>query len=304
MKTFVFDIDGTICTNTYGKYESAKPYYARINHINKLYDEGNYIKYFTARGSTTGINWHKLTQNQLSEWNAKYNELILGKPEGDFFIDDKGYNSEKWNWENSLSNHDLKLTQEYLRSNITETTNALNFLLNDIQTISKISNLSISIKKSLKRGGKIIFAGNGGSFADAQHLSAEFISKLSDDRSPLASIALGTNSSAITAISNDYGYQNVFARELEALGQKNDFLIAISTSGNSKNIIELIEKSKLMCIDFSIFTGSSGGACSKYKDKLIKVSSNKTTIIQQVHILLGHIICQISEEPFLVKSSE
>ena len=96
MKTYVFDIDGTICTNTNGDYENARPFIERINFINKLHDEGNIIKYFTARGSTTGIDWRKLTEIQLKEWNAHYHELILGKPDGDLFIDDKGYNCDRW----------------------------------------------------------------------------------------------------------------------------------------------------------------------------------------------------------------
>ena len=96
MKTYVFDIDGTICTNTNGDYKNAKPYIERIHFINKLYDDGNVIKYFTARGSTTGIDWRKLTAKQLKEWNAQYHELILGKPDGDLFIDDKGVNCERW----------------------------------------------------------------------------------------------------------------------------------------------------------------------------------------------------------------
>ena len=99
MKTYIIDIDGTICTNTNGDYGQALPYPERISHINSLFKQGNIIKFFTARGSTSGINWEKTTRQQLNDWKVSFHELILGKPEGDIFIDDKAFNSESWNWE-------------------------------------------------------------------------------------------------------------------------------------------------------------------------------------------------------------
>lgn len=98
MKTYVIDIDGTICTNTDGDYENAEPFFNRIKFVNELYEKGNIVKFFTARGSGTGIDWYKVTKSQLQKWGAKYHELIMGKPEGDIFIDDKAFNSEKWDW--------------------------------------------------------------------------------------------------------------------------------------------------------------------------------------------------------------
>jgi D-sedoheptulose 7-phosphate isomerase len=147
---------------------------------------------------------------------------------------------------------------------------------------------------TLKTGGKVIFAGNGGSFADAQHLSAEFTSRFMFDRSPLASIALGTNSSAMSAIGNDYGYDQVFARELNALGGPNDVFIPISTSGNSANIIQAVE----IAIDKKIYTlgltGESGGVMKNLCNCLC-IPSQNTARIQECHILLGHILCGIVE---------
>ena len=147
---------------------------------------------------------------------------------------------------------------------------------------------------TLKTGGKVIFAGNGGSFADAQHLSAEFTSRFMFDRSPLASIALGTNSSAMSAIGNDYGYDQVFARELKALGGPNDVFIPISTSGNSANIIQAVE----IAIDKKIYTlgltGESGGVMKNLCNCLC-IPSQNTARIQECHILLGHILCGIVE---------
>jgi len=96
MKTYVIDIDGTICTNTYGDYKKGKPFHNRISYVNYLYDSGNTIKLFTARGSGTGINWEETTRKQLKDWNVRFHELILGKPEGDIFIDDKAMNSEDY----------------------------------------------------------------------------------------------------------------------------------------------------------------------------------------------------------------
>ena len=98
MKTYVIDIDGTICTNTYGAYDKSEPFVERIKYVNKLFKEGNKIKFFTARGSETGLDWRDLTEKQLNLWGVKYHELIMGKPDGDIFIDDKAFNSESWNW--------------------------------------------------------------------------------------------------------------------------------------------------------------------------------------------------------------
>jgi D-sedoheptulose 7-phosphate isomerase len=148
--------------------------------------------------------------------------------------------------------------------------------------------------KSLKNAGKIIFCGNGGSFADSQHLTAEFISKLRFDRSPLPAIALGTNSSNLTAIGNDYGFEYIFERELIALYGKNDVFIPISTSGNSQNVIRAIKKAKELNIKTFGLTGIDGG---KMEDLCftIKVPSAKTEKIQECHIMIGHIVCNLIE---------
>lgn len=159
---------------------------------------------------------------------------------------------------------------------------------------SQLDELINQCLSTLKTGGKVIFAGNGGSFADAQHLSAEFTSRFMFDRSPLASIALGTNSSAMSAIGNDYGYDQVFARELKALGGPNDVFIPISTSGNSANIIQAVE----IAIDKKIYTlgltGESGGVMKNLCNCLC-IPSQNTARIQECHILLGHILCGIVE---------
>ena len=299
MKTYVFDIDGTICTNTYGEYKKAEPFLENILKVNSLYENGNYIKYFTARGSGTGIDWQDLTKKQLDSWGAKYHELILGKPEGDFYIDDKGKNALTYNWNKTSLILNENNFGNVIKQEIIKSINTLENLLQNQTCISSIEKVSKLCQECLTKGGKIIFAGNGGSFADAQHLSAEFISKLLTDRNPLPAIALGTNSSSATAISNDYGFENVFSRELEAIGNSSDLFLAFSTSGNSQNIINALKKCEEKSIKYFIFTGKSGGLCGELFSNIIKVPSDNTAIIQQLHITVGHIICKLAEHNFL-----
>ncbi len=167
-------------------------------------------------------------------------------------------------------------------------------LLADLAVLGQVQQLAEICLKSLKAGGKIIFAGNGGSFADAQHLSAEFTSRFLFDRGPLASIVLGANSSAISAIGNDYGYKLVFARELEALAQPNDVFIAISTSGNSSNILEAVKVAKACGVATFAWTGVTGGRLPDLCECLCMPSSD-TARIQECHILVGHILCGLVE---------
>jgi len=168
-------------------------------------------------------------------------------------------------------------------------------LLDDAMLLNKIVEISSQCVSSLVKGGKVIFCGNGGSFADAQHLSAEFTSRFLFDRPALASIALGTNNSGLTAMANDYGYENVFSRELEALGKPEDTLIGITTSGNSENILNCVNVAKTIGIETFIFTGKSGGKVKEMSNCLL-IPSNETARIQECHILVGHIICGFVEK--------
>lgn len=155
--------------------------------------------------------------------------------------------------------------------------------------------------ESLRSGGKVIFAGNGGSFADSQHLAAEFISRLQFDRAPLASVALGTNSSSTTAIGNDYGYEYIFARELQVISTSKDIFIPISTSGNSKNILLAVEVAVSKGLHIVGLTGQSGGKLAA-QCECLKVPSTRTERIQEGHILLGHILCGLIEDDFFAPS--
>jgi len=150
---------------------------------------------------------------------------------------------------------------------------------------------------ALRQGGKIFFAGNGGSFADAQHLAAEFVSRLQFDRAPLPSVALGTNSSSMSAIGNDYGYDQVFARELQAMAGPRDVFVPITTSGNSPNILAAVEVARELSLRTMGFTGEGGGRLADLCPCL-QVPSSRTERIQEGHILLGHILCGLVETAY------
>lgn len=165
----------------------------------------------------------------------------------------------------------------------------------------QIVELSERCLLSLRNSGKIIFAGNGGSFADSQHLAAELISRLRFDRAPLPSVALGTNSSSTTAIGNDYGYEFIFAREIQVIGNKNDVFIPISTSGNSKNILTAIDIATNKGLHVCGLTGEIGGQLAT-KCESIKIPSGRTERIQEGHILVGHVLCGLIEDGYFSKS--
>ncbi len=170
-------------------------------------------------------------------------------------------------------------------------------LLQDSEILEAVAELVSCCLDALKSGGKIIFCGNGGSFADAQHLSAEFTARFLFDRAPLASIALGTNSSTISAISNDYGYEHVFSRELESIGKANDVFIGISTSGNSPNVLAAMEIANKLEMNAVSLTGSTGGKLAAM-GRCIRIPSDDTARIQECHILLGHIVCELVEHKY------
>ena len=176
-------------------------------------------------------------------------------------------------------------------------------LLGSSEITNQIVTWAKTCADSLAQGGVIFFAGNGGSFADAQHLAAELTGKMGRMRSPLAGIALGTNSSSMSAIGNDFGYQLTFARELEGLCRPHSVVIALTTSGNSANVLELVDQAKLMGVRALALTGAKGGAVAERCD-VIRVPSDRTERIQEMHILLGHTLCLLTEEFLELFSSE
>ncbi len=184
---------------------------------------------------------------------------------------------------------------ELIKTEIKKSIDLKHKVLQSREILTQLEVLVNECLKSLKNGGKIIFCGNGGSFADSQHLAAEFVSRLRFDRAPLASIALGTNSSNMSAIANDYGYNQVFKREILSLSNKEDIFIPISTSGNSENVLDAIIAAKDKGIKICGFTGGSGGKMNDHCEVIV-VPSSSTEKIQEVHIMLGHILCALIEE--------
>ena len=159
--------------------------------------------------------------------------------------------------------------------------------------IEKIIGLSI---KAFKDDKKILFCGNGGSASDAQHIAAELSGRFYTNRPPLYAEALHVNSSYMTAVANDFGYDETYARMLEACGREGDILVGISTSGNSLNVVKALKKANELGLTTVGFTGSKGGEMNSICDIIIKVPSDDTPRIQEVHILVGHIVCQLIEE--------
>ena len=149
---------------------------------------------------------------------------------------------------------------------------------------------------SLRQGGKILFAGNGGSAADAQHLAAELSGRFYLDRDPLYAEALHVNTSYLTAVANDYSYEEIYARLVRAMGRRGDILFALSTSGNSGNILRAAAAAKKEGMVVVVMTGAAGGELRDLADYLIRIPSNNTPRIQEGHMLVGHLICELIEE--------
>mgnify|MGYP001277316279 CR=1 FL=1 len=160
-----------------------------------------------------------------------------------------------------------------------------------------------TIHKKIKKGGKILFCGNGGSAADAQHLAAEFLIRLRPhvDRKPIPAISLAQDTSTLTACGNDYSFNDIFLRPFQALAKKNDILICISTSGNSKNILKVLKEANKTKVYSISFLGKGGGKAKKLSNKSLIVSSNNTARIQECHIFLGHFILEKIENKIINK---
>ena len=174
-------------------------------------------------------------------------------------------------------------------------------ILDNPDFLERIKKAAEIIIKSLNNGGKIHFCGNGGSAADAQHLAAELSGRFYYDRPPLNAEALHCNTSYLTAVGNDYGYDFIFARLLRGTAKKGDVLIGISTSGNSRNILKAYEVCREMGITIISMTGQTGGAMKEFSDLLLNVPSTDTPRIQESHIMIGHIICELVESALFPK---
>lgn len=187
------------------------------------------------------------------------------------------------------------MTHSRIPQSITESIAAKQAILDDHDFLHRIENVAQMITTSLRGGGKIHFCGNGGSAADAQHLAAELSGRFYFDRPPLNAEALHCNTSYLTAVGNDYGYDLIFSRLLRGTAKAGDVIVGISTSGNSKNILKAFEVAKEMGVKIIAMTGETGGAMKEYADILLNVPSKDTPRIQESHIMIGHIICELVE---------
>jgi len=182
-----------------------------------------------------------------------------------------------------------------ISSIINESIKVKQALLGDLNLIAQIDTVVKVITTAFQNGNSVYFAGNGGSAADAQHLAAEFSGRFYKDRKALPSEALHCNTSYLTAVANDYSYEVIYARLIEGITKPGDVLVGISTSGNSGNIVKAFEMAKTKQVVTIGFTGDKGGKMKEISDYLINVPSNDTPRIQESHILVGHIICELVE---------
>jgi len=204
------------------------------------------------------------------------------------------------NEEQQAANKDLK-TKNDIKNIIQKSIDLKRQLLEDeffTKTIHIASNI---VTNTFKSGRKVFFCGNGGSAADAQHLSTELSGRFYLDREPLFAEALHVNSSFLTAVANDYGYEEIYARMIQAKGSEGDVLVGISTSGNSPNIIRVLQQAKEQKLITIGMTGETGGNMAEYCDVLLNVPSTDTPRIQECHILIGHIICELVEREMFGK---
>jgi D-sedoheptulose 7-phosphate isomerase len=187
------------------------------------------------------------------------------------------------------------MSTQTIKEIITASIDVKQQLLADDYLVNQIATVTDVITKAFQNGNAVYFAGNGGSAADAQHLAAEFSGRFYKDRKALPSDALHCNTSYLTAVANDYSYDVIYARLLEGLAKKGDVLVGISTSGNSGNIVKAFEMAKTIGVTTIGFTGQKGGKMKDLGDYLINIPSNTTPRIQESHILVGHIICELVE---------
>jgi D-sedoheptulose 7-phosphate isomerase len=203
-----------------------------------------------------------------------------------------GFRAERF--EASRSTH--AVTQGFIRSRLVEAQRLFGLMVADHALQEATEAAASACVASLRRGGKILLAGNGGSAADAQHMAGEYVSRFMYDRPGLAAIALTTDSSILTAIGNDYGYEKLFARQIQALGRAGDVFIGYSTSGTSRNVLLGLETARAAGLTCIGFTGSRGGAMHDLCDIVLAVPSKETPKIQEGHLVLGHIVCAIVEQ--------
>lgn len=194
------------------------------------------------------------------------------------------------------------LLKQVIRDQIQDTVNNLTALSSNDELLTRVETVASVCVSALKNGNKILFAGNGGSAADSQHLAGEIVSRFNYDRPGLPAFALTTDTSVLTAIGNDYGYERIFARQIEAAGNSGDVFFGISTSGRSPNILSALQTGRGKGLITVGLTGKSGGMMPESCDYCLHVPSDSTPRIQEGHIVMGHIICCLIEQQMFPKT--
>lgn len=187
-------------------------------------------------------------------------------------------------------------TERRIVDTLEQTRDLMQASLRDADLLDAVAQGAAALTRTLRAGGKLLIAGNGGSAADAQHIAGEIVGRFLFDRAPLAAIALTTDTSILTAVANDYGFDHVYERQVRGLGRPGDLFLGISTSGNSASILRACAAARDMGLTTLGFTGAGGGRMAEACDILVRVPSERTFLIQQVHITLGHILCLLAEE--------
>ncbi|WP_020175439.1 D-sedoheptulose 7-phosphate isomerase [Methyloferula stellata] len=195
----------------------------------------------------------------------------------------------------------METSSKFIAAELDESLAALGAAAKSASFIGQIDAISDAIIASLRQGGKVLFAGNGGSASDAQHIAGEFVSRLNYDRAPLAGLALTTDTSVMTAIGNDYGYEQIFSRQVAGIGQAGDVFVGISTSGRSPNILAAFKAAQAKGLRTVGFTGAKGGVMADHCELLLNAPSDRTPIIQQLHITAAHIVCGLVESALFPK---
>jgi len=191
--------------------------------------------------------------------------------------------------------------QDFIAGELRKTASVIGALVADAELARTIETVARLCVKALRDGNKILLAGNGGSAADAQHLAAELVSRFYFDRPGLPAVALTTDTSALTAIGNDYGFERLFSRQVDALGRKGDVFIGLSTSGNSPNILKALDEARLKGLVTVGLTGQGGGRMAALCDHCLRMPSSETPRIQEGHIVVGHTVCALIEREMFAR---
>jgi len=189
----------------------------------------------------------------------------------------------------------LSTEQDFVADYLSRSTEALRLYAADQDQMTLLERMAHAVTAAIRGGGKLLIAGNGGSAGDAQHIAAEFTGRMLYDRAPLPAMALHVDTSALTAVGNDYGFAHVFERQVQALGRPGDVILGLSTSGRSDNVLRALTAGRALGLVTMGFTGESGGLMAARTDLLLRAPSNFTPVIQQIHMVAGHMLCALVE---------